>query len=66
MNCFNGANIGTCATFRTDFGVNFINITFRNCFNGAFIDAGSASGAILINFVSHNFVILVPGRARQG
>ncbi len=65
MNCFDRANICTSATIRASFGVDLVNVTFSNCFNRTFIDAGSASGAIVVNNVSHDsvsFMIPVSGK----
>jgi len=66
MDCLNRTNVGASAAFGANFGINFINITFRNSFNGTLIDAGSASSAIITNFVSHDFVILRPKDLGQG
>ncbi len=54
MNCFNRAYICACSAVGANFRVNLIDITFGNRFNGALIDAGSTSSAIIINFVSHD------------
>ncbi len=60
MNCLNRANIGASTTISANFGIDFVDITFGNCFNGTLIDTGSASGAIIINFVSHDLLFCVP------
>jgi hypothetical protein len=66
MNCFNGTNIGACATIGANLRINFVDITFRNSLNGALIDTGSASGAIFIYFVSHDIDDLCLNNIRQG
>jgi hypothetical protein len=38
--------------------INLVNITFGDRFNRAFINAGSASGAVVINYVSHFNIFL--------
>ena len=58
MDCFNGANICAGSAIGTCFRVYLIDITFGNCFNRAFIDAGSTSCAIFINLVSHDLLNL--------
>ena len=58
MNCFYRAHICACSAVGAGFGVNLIDITFGNCFNRAFIDAGSTSCAIFINLVSHDLLNL--------
>ncbi len=60
------ANISTCAAIGADFGINFIDVTLRDSFNGAFVDAGSASGAIVTYFISHDLVSLCPSMIRTG
>lgn len=55
MDCLNRAYICTGSAVGANIGVDFINITFRNGLNRAFIDTCSASGAIFIDFVSHDF-----------
>lgn len=51
--CFNRANICTCATVGANIRIDFVNIPFRNCFYGAFINASAACSAIIVDFVSH-------------
>lgn len=53
MNCLNGANIGARTAIGANFRVNLVNITFRDSLNRTLIDAGSAGGAIVVNYVSH-------------
>jgi hypothetical protein len=65
VNCFNRTYIGACATIGANFGINFVDITFRDSFHRTFIDAGSASGAIIINFISHDLLILCPALAER-
>jgi hypothetical protein len=60
VDCFHGADIGACSTIGANFRINLIDITFGDSFNGTLIDAGSASGAIIIDFVSHDLIIYVP------
>ena len=54
MDRFHRANIGACATVGADFGIDLVDVAFRDRFNGALVDAGSASGAIFIYFISHD------------
>jgi hypothetical protein len=60
MNCLYGANICACATIGANFGINLVDITFGNRFNGTLIDTGSASSAFITNFVSHDSLFYVP------
>jgi hypothetical protein len=53
MNSLNGANISAGTTIGANIRIDFINVAFRYCFYWALINACSASGAIVINFVSH-------------
>jgi hypothetical protein len=53
MDCFYGANIGAGTAVGTYIGVYFVNIAFRNSFNRTFVNACSASCAIIGYFVSH-------------
>jgi hypothetical protein len=48
------ANIGAGAAVGADFGIDLVDVTFRDRFNGALVDAGSASSAIFIYFISHD------------
>ena len=59
MNCLYRANICAGTAIGAYVRVNFIDITFRYCFNRTLIYACSASCAIIINFVSHFYSILV-------
>lgn len=66
MNCFNWTNICTGATISTGFRVDQVDVTFSNCFNRTFIDAGSASGAIVVNNIGHDsvsFMIPLTGKS---
>jgi hypothetical protein len=60
MDCFYRANVGTGTTISASFRIDFVDITFRDSFHGAFIDAGSTSSAIIINFISHDLLSLSP------
>mgnify|MGYP001492303351 CR=1 FL=1 len=53
MNSLNRAYIYTGTAIGAYIGIDFINVAFSYCFYGALINACSASGAIVINFVSH-------------
>ena len=53
MNCLNRANVGAGTTIGTYIRVNLIDITLGYSLNRTFIYTGSASCAILINYVSH-------------
>ena len=66
MNCFYRANVGASATIGTSFRVDGVNVTFSNCFNRTFIDTASASGAIVIDNISHvsvSFMIPAIGKS---
>ena len=66
MNCFYRTNICTSATIGTCFCIDLVNITFRNCFNRTFIDASSASGAIVINYIGHDSVsFMIPASGKS-
>jgi hypothetical protein len=58
MNCINRANIGAGATIGTSFRIYDINISLLYCFNGTFINAAAASGAIIGYNVSHGLILL--------
>jgi len=53
MNCLNRANICARTTVGANIRIDLINIPFGNCLNGAFVDTGTASSAIFVDFVSH-------------
>jgi len=55
----NRAHVGAGAAIGAHFRVNFIDIALRNSFHRAFINAGTASGAIVVDFVSHDFKVYV-------
>jgi hypothetical protein len=54
MDRFHRANIGAGATVGADFGIDLVDVAFRDRFNGALVDASSASSAIFIYFISHD------------
>jgi hypothetical protein len=54
VNGFGGADFCTGTAVGADIGVNFIDVTFGDCLNGAFVDAGAASDAVFINYVCHD------------
>lgn len=58
MNCLYRANVGAGTTIGTYIRVNLIDITLRYSLNRTFIDTGSASCAVIINFVSHYYTVL--------
>ncbi len=53
MNCLYRANVGAGTTIGTYIRVNLIDITLRYSLNRTFIYTGSASCAVICNFVSH-------------
>jgi hypothetical protein len=53
VNCLNRAYIGAGTTIGADIRIDFIDITLRYSFYGTLVYAGSASSAIVIDFVSH-------------
>lgn len=59
MDGFHRTNICACAAIGAHFRVDLVNVAFRDRFNGALVDAGSASGAIFIDFIGHMTEILV-------
>lgn len=56
---FYGANISARTAVGADIGVDYVDIAFGNGINGAFIDAGATSCAVIGNFVSHSGIVLV-------
>jgi hypothetical protein len=65
MYSFYRAYIGASATIGAYFGINFVDVAFRNCFNRAFINTSTASGAIIINFISHDLLGLCSAKAKR-
>jgi hypothetical protein len=59
MNSLNGTNIGASTTIGTYIWVNLIDITLGYCLHWALVNAATASGAIIGNYVSHCFGFLV-------
>jgi hypothetical protein len=58
MNGLYGAHVGTGAAVGADIGIDYVNISFGNRFNRAFIYAGAACSTIIVNNVSHNSTVL--------
>ena len=59
MDCLRGASVSTCATVNTCSGVDYIlGIAFRDSLRGALINASTALDTVVINYVSHNSIIL--------
>jgi hypothetical protein len=50
---FNWTYISAGTTISALVWINFVNITLGDRFNGTFINAGSASSAVIINYVGH-------------
>ncbi len=50
---FNWTNISARTAIGTFIRVNFVDVSFGDCFNRALIDAGSASSAVICDYVSH-------------
>ena len=48
------ASTGTGAATHALIGINDVDVSFRNCANRAFVDAGTASDTFVCDFVSHN------------
>jgi hypothetical protein len=65
MYCFNRAYISASATIGAYFGINFVDVAFGNSFYRTFINTSTASGAIIINFISHDLLGLCPGEAER-
>jgi len=61
MDGLHRANVGTSAAIGANLGVNLVDIAFRDSFHRALVDTGSASGAVIIDFISHDQIIWVPG-----
>lgn len=59
MDCFHRTNVGASTTVSTNFRVNRVDVTFCYCLNGTFVETGSASGAIVVDNVSHDLVIFM-------
>jgi len=53
MNRFNRTYISTGAAIGANIRIDFVDITLGYSFNRTFIDAGSASSAIIVDLVSH-------------
>lgn len=51
--CLRGANFSASATFDASIGIDYIDVAFRDCFNGAVGEASAASNAFVCNYVSH-------------
>jgi hypothetical protein len=60
MDCLNRANIGACAAIRANFGIDYINVAFFDRFNGTLVYASSASSAIFVDFISHDWKSFCP------
>jgi hypothetical protein len=58
MNSFYRADIGACATVCAQFGIDYIDISFADRFNGALIDAATTSSAFVSYNISHFSIIL--------
>ncbi len=56
---FNRADISTGPAIRTNIGIDFVDIPFRNGLNRAFINAGATGGTFICNYVCHCIVFLV-------
>lgn len=50
------ARVSACAAVDAGVRIDFVDVALGNCADRAFIDAGSASYAVLCNFVSHKFM----------
>lgn len=53
MNCLYRAYVGAGTTIGTYIRVDYVDISLRDSLNRTFIYAGSASCAVICNFVSH-------------
>ncbi len=51
---FDRAHVGAGAAIGADFRVDLVDVAFGNGLDGTFIDAGPASCAIFIYFISHD------------
>jgi hypothetical protein len=47
------ANISASAAINAFIGVNFIDVTFADCFGRALSHAGTTSTALIANYISH-------------
>jgi hypothetical protein len=56
MNGIRGTNVCTGAAIGAYFRIDLIDIAFGNSFYRTFIDAGSASDAIIIDNISHDTI----------
>ncbi len=59
VNCSGRTSVCTSTTICANIRIDFINITFRNSFNGTFTNASTASNTIFTNYVSHCFKVLL-------
>jgi hypothetical protein len=59
VDCLYRANISAGTAIGANIRINLIDVTFRNGINRALIDAGAAGGAIICDYVSHLFSVLV-------
>jgi hypothetical protein len=56
MNSLGRTNIGASPAIRTDIGINFINIAFRDSFYRAFTDTSATSSTIATNYMCHKII----------
>jgi hypothetical protein len=62
---FNRTYIGASTTISAFVRIDFVDITFGDSFNRTLINAGSASGAVIINYVSHfNFFLFSDAKVK--
>ena len=52
--CFAGANFSAAAAFDASVGIDVVDVTFRDCFNGANGKTSSASYTFISDYVSHD------------
>jgi len=59
MDGFNRTYVSASAAISAFIRIDFVDITFGDSFNRTLVNAGPASGAVVINYVSHFCVILI-------
>jgi len=62
VNCFYRTNVSARAAVSAYIGIDLIDVTFCNSINRALIYAGATGSAIVSDYVSHLFMVLVNTR----
>ena len=59
VNSTGGASVGASAAVEAFFGIDFVDIAFRNSAGRTFAHTRSASNTIVTDYVSHDFEFLI-------